>query len=102
MTTAAKPDPLALILRKLDELTDQPRLTPRFLSIIAAAAYYSLSEKSFRRLISSGKLTAYRPVGKVLLDTREIDQLVLSSTQRPTGGRGSGLAKWREEEGVGA
>ena len=76
-------DRLDEILRRLD--------TPdrRWLGVASAATYCDLSSGSIRRLIASGKLTARRPVkGKVLVDRRELDGLILESTAMPRNGRG--------------
>jgi hypothetical protein len=61
----------------------------RYFSIAAAAAYTGLSADSIRGLITTDKLTAYRPVpGRVLVDRRELDSLIQASTKRPRRGRG--------------
>jgi len=61
----------------------------RYLSVAEAAAYSSLSPDSIRSLLSSGKLTALRPVaGRVVIDKRELDSLIGSSTRAPRRGRG--------------
>lgn len=82
---------LASIAAKLDMLLDRVDNGPggRFLTVPKAAAHANLSEESIRRLLSSGKLTALRPVkGRVLIDRRQLDALVLSSTATPRTGRG--------------
>jgi hypothetical protein len=61
----------------------------RYLSVAHAAVYCDLSEDSIRSLLSSGKLTALRPVpGRIVIDKRELDALLTSSTRRPRRGRG--------------
>jgi excisionase family DNA binding protein len=61
----------------------------RYIGIEDAAAYTGLCSRSIRRLLDRGELTALRPVaGKVLIDRREIDNLVLSAKHRAAGGRG--------------
>jgi hypothetical protein len=61
----------------------------RYLSIPHAAEYGDLSPDSIRSLLSSGKLTALRPVpGRVVIDRRELDALFASSTKGPRCGRG--------------
>lgn len=61
----------------------------RYLTIKSAARYADLSEESVRRMISAGKLTAYRPVrGRVLIDRHELDSAIRSSTKAPRSGRG--------------
>ena len=62
---------------------------PRFLTVLGAAAYCSLSESSVRREIAVGRLRAYRPRrGRILIDRRELDALILASDARPRTGRG--------------
>jgi excisionase family DNA binding protein len=76
-------------LTELLERTSEPVVTPRFLTVDGAAVYASLSTASIRRLISAGKLGAYRPCkGRVLVDKVELDSLILSATGCPRTGRG--------------
>jgi excisionase family DNA binding protein len=94
------PDPIPLdvdalagaVAHKLaDQLADRlaAMLARRFLSVSDAAQYAGVSADSIRSLISSGKLTALRPVpGRIVIDRREIDSLLASSTKRPRRGRG--------------
>jgi len=64
--------------------------TQRYLTVASAAVYSALSEDSIRGLLSGNKLTALRPVpGRILIDRRELDALLLSSTHRPRQGRGT-------------
>jgi excisionase family DNA binding protein len=87
----------ALAVRVADRVAERlaAGAAQRYLTVRAAAAYSSLSEDSIRSLLVSGKLTALRPVaGRVLIDRRELDALLLSSTGRPRRGRGI-----RREEG---
>jgi excisionase family DNA binding protein len=64
-------------------------IIPAWLTVDGSATYASLSTKSIRRLISSGKLTAHRPVrGRVLIDRDELDSVIRSSTQQLRRGRG--------------
>jgi excisionase family DNA binding protein len=51
----------------------------RFLGINDASRYTSLSAQTLRRFIADGKLTAHRPGGKILIDRRQLDDLVLRS-----------------------
>jgi excisionase family DNA binding protein len=61
----------------------------RYLTVQHAAEYADLSPDSIRALIASGRLTGLRPVGgRVLVDKRELDSLIQSSTRRPRQGRG--------------
>lgn len=61
----------------------------RWVGIHGAADYIDHSVETVRRLISAGKITAYRVVrGKILIDINELDNLVLTSTSRPRRSRG--------------
>lgn len=61
----------------------------RWIRVPAAAAYASVSERSIRGLIAAGKLKPHRPVrGVVLVDKRELDNLIESSTAGIRKGRG--------------
>jgi excisionase family DNA binding protein len=83
-------DLLALLGRKLDLLNDRlASASPRWLTIQAAADYSGLSVESVRRLLSSRRLTAHRPVkGRILLDRSELDALIqASATQARAAGK---------------
>ena len=61
----------------------------RWLTVEGAAAHSGLSDAVVRRFLAGGKLTAHRPVpGRILIDRRQLDALILSSTGRPSVGRG--------------
>src|SRR5689334_20804727 len=61
----------------------------RYMSVAHAAAYSDLSTDTIRSLIATGRLTGLRPVpGRVLIDRRELDSLLASSTRTPRTGRG--------------
>lgn len=65
------------------------RLSKRYLTVENAAAYSDLSTKSIRRMIQSGKLTAFRPVrGRILIDKQELDAVIRNSASQRQGGRG--------------
>jgi excisionase family DNA binding protein len=51
----------------------------RFLAVTAAATYSGLSEETIRRWLRSGRLTAYRPNRRVLVDREQLDRLILAS-----------------------
>ena len=77
---------LEAIESKLDCLGNS---TPRWLTIKGAAAHSSLSEESIRRMLSSGKLAAHRPVkGRILIDKNELDNVISTATKQPRKGRG--------------
>jgi excisionase family DNA binding protein len=61
----------------------------RYLTVQHAAEYVDVSTDTIRSLLASGKLTALRPVpGRVVIDRRELDALLASSTKQPKRGRG--------------
>jgi excisionase family DNA binding protein len=78
------------IHQKLDLLIHETRqANQRFLGVADAAGLAGLSIESIRRLLAAGKLTALRPVrGKILIDRRELESMVLNSTATPKLGRG--------------
>jgi excisionase family DNA binding protein len=64
-------------------------VTPRYFGVREAALYAGLSEDSIRSMLSSGKLTALRPVcGRVVIDRRELDAAIQASTGRTRRRRG--------------
>lgn len=79
-----------VIQKKLDRLlAERASGQQRFLGLTAAAHYCDLSPESLRRMIAAGKIRAFRPVrGKILIDTRELDSVILASTSTPRFGRG--------------
>lgn len=78
---------VGLELVKPDEPGKQP--DPRFLTIKDSAEYASLSVASIRRMISTGKVTALRPVrGRIIIDKRELDSVIQASSIKVRGGRG--------------
>lgn len=61
----------------------------RWFGVEQAAEHMAISEESVRRLVSSGRLTAYRPVaGRLVLDRRQCDAVIMAATRRPATGRG--------------
>lgn len=81
---------LADLAARIADLAEQIAAPPkRWFGVANGAAYCDLSEESIRRLLSSGKLTAHRPVkGKILIDRNELDSLILGATSTPRTGRG--------------
>jgi len=90
MTTATSEDRVERVEQILCVLLERSQCAPtRWFSLKLAAEYTSLSEKSLRQLVNSGKLTARRPVrGKILIDRVELDSLIASATATPRTGRG--------------
>lgn len=86
---------LDAIEAKLDRLLrERSMANQRFFGVADAAGLTGLSEESIRRLLSAGKLTPLRPLrGKILIDRRELENLVLTSTKTPRTGRGRPKAK---------
>lgn len=77
------PEDLADLIadRLVEKLNRNDR--PLWLSVSSASAHSSLSEDSIRGLISSGKLTAHRPLkGKILINREELDSLIRSGANR--------------------
>ncbi len=63
--------------------------TRKYLTVAHAAVYADLSEDSIRSMLASGRLRGFRPVsGRVLIDRRELDSVIQSSTKNPRKGRG--------------
>jgi len=55
----------------------------KWLTVNEAAIYCKVSESKMRKLIGSGKLPIHRIDGKILLNCRELDYLILTGTARP-------------------
>ena len=93
-TLALEPTLNELAAIVAEKLTDRlssivARPIQRFVTIADAAIRVGVSEDSIRRLISTGKLTALRPIkGRIVLDVNQLDAHVLSSDSRPRKGRG--------------
>jgi hypothetical protein len=91
------PDPNAIadLIAAVRELTARvdSQTWPRWLSVEAAARYCSLSPKSIRNLVVSGRLTPSRVVrGRVLIDRLQIDA-ALSAECGARLRRGRGIRK---------
>jgi excisionase family DNA binding protein len=84
------PVTLDTLAAKIDQLSARSQsVDRRFMTIERAAHYTDLSEKSMRRMISEGRLNAYRPVrGRILIDRHELDAAILGSGGQPRTGRG--------------
>ena len=60
-----------------------------YLSVKRAALYCDLSQKTLRRFIAGGRLTAYRPAkGKILIKRSELDAFIDQCTRKVRSGRG--------------
>jgi excisionase family DNA binding protein len=51
----------------------------RYVTVQEAADYTGLSDKSIRRMLARRALTPYRPVGRLLIDLRQLDALIQAS-----------------------
>jgi excisionase family DNA binding protein len=60
------------------QVTDKPA----FLSVEAAAAHTSLSAPTLRKWLAEGRLKAYRPNRRVLIDAGELERLIRGSEGR--------------------
>jgi hypothetical protein len=80
---------LAAIERQLAGLTELLQAGQRrWLSVPEAAAHAAVSPDAIRSMIAAGKLTPHYPVsGRVIVDKRELDGAIVSST-RSARGRG--------------
>jgi len=78
----AKYEVVSIPAAELNELLKQA--DQRWLTVQGAAKYASLSDESIRRLLSSGRLTAHRPVpGRVIVNRSELDAVIRSSAGSP-------------------
>jgi excisionase family DNA binding protein len=79
----------AMLVLAQANVSKRPDFSARFLTLEDSAAYVGVSVESIRRMVSTGKLTALRPVkGRIVLDRLQLDSVVLSSDSRPRKGRG--------------
>lgn len=61
----------------------------RWLPVPVAAEYAGISERSLRGMFASGRLHPHRPIkGRTLVDRRELDSILESSTGTVRRGRG--------------
>lgn len=82
---------LDAILDELRALRDASQAASRrWLSVEAASQYAGISPESVRSMLSSGKITAHRPVlGRITIDRLELDAVIKSSSAyKPRRGRG--------------
>ena len=62
-------------------LASDRHIWPRWMDLETASTYCSLSVKSLRRSIASGRIKAHKLVpGKLLLDRRELDAVIQAMT----------------------
>ena len=76
---------LTAILDKLDHLEKcLNNIYSKFLTVDEASIYCRISESKMRKLIRSGKMPIHKIDGKILLNRRELDYLIMTGTSRPT------------------
>ena len=76
---------LAAILDKLEHLEKCLNgIQSKYFSVNEAAIYCRISESKVRKLIGSGRLPFHRIDGKILLNRRELDYLILTGTSKPS------------------
>lgn len=76
---------LAEILTKLEHLEKCINgMNSKWLSVREAAEYARISESKLRKLIASGGVPIHKIDGKILLNRKELDFLILTGTSRPT------------------
>ena len=68
-------------------MSDTPNAAPdrRWLTVASAAKHSDLSDKSIRRMINSGRLTAHKPNGRILIDKRQLDAVISGAADRRAG-----------------
>ena len=91
MSDTAQLDRIEKQLASLFDHINQP--AKRWLTVANAASYCDLSEESIRKMLDAGDLTAHRPGavrGRILIDRKQLDAVISSSTSRPRVGRGLG------------
>jgi hypothetical protein len=64
----------------------------QFLTVAAAAAWAGLSVATIRAWLGSGRLTAFRPCGRTLVDAAELASVIRSAAGEPSP-RGGHLRK---------
>ncbi len=74
------------ILEKLDHKIDLlgKSLNSKWLTVGESAIYCRISQSKMRKLIGAGKIPINRIDGKILLNRRELDYLILTGSARPT------------------
>jgi len=78
-------EPIQEILNRLKDL--EQRLSPvtsKWITVKEAAMYCRISESKARKLIAAGTIQIHRIGGKVLLNRRELDYLILFGPDTPT------------------
>lgn len=84
-----------LIRPIMDELRllRERQAVPTYMTVREACDYSRLSDDTIRRLIDSGKLDGYRPVGGVILISRRQLDHVITNSQRKKSTRGRSAGK---------
>jgi len=75
----------AEILRKLEHLEKCIiGMQSKWFTVNEAAEYCRISESKMRKLIGSGKIPIHKIDGKILLNRRELEYLILTGSARPS------------------
>jgi len=73
------------ILNKLEHLEKCLNGTySKWLTVSESAIYCRMSQSKMRKLIGMGKMPIHRIDGKILLNRRELDYLIMTGTSKPT------------------
>ena len=73
------------IYTKLENIEQRmSRIYSKWMTVIEAAEYCRISESRARKLIAAGTIQIHRIGGKILLNRRELDYLILFGTDTPT------------------
>ena len=86
---ASRLDVDALAAALADRIGAAVGAAQRFFSVRQAAEFTGLSTDSIRHMLTGGRLTPLRPVaGRVVIDKKELENVILASTGRPARRRG--------------
>jgi len=73
------------ILSKLEHLELSLQVqNSRWMAVSESAVYCRISESKMRKLIAAGEVPINRIGGKILLNRRELDYLILTGTAKPS------------------
>jgi len=73
------------ILSKIEAIENKLNgMYSRFMTVKEASEYLRISVSKTRKMIAAGKIPIHRIDGKILLNCRELDYLILTGTAKPT------------------
>jgi len=76
---------LTEILTKLEAIENKLNgMYSRFMTVKEASEYLRISVSKTRKMIAAGKIPIHRIDGKILMNRRELDYLILTGTSKPT------------------